>query len=250
MGGKNSKQGARGVGAEEVVAPVGSALWEARIPRQPGEPPRILFIGPEGAGKTALLEMLHARLPAKKLRTPPPSLQQRAFDLVAEGSPFTAIDQPGADHLRAWWAAALREADGVVFAVDSSDTMQLKLLRVTFSGLVPLLNAVGAPVLLLATKQDVQGSLSPGRLAVMLALLEPVRGGPALSVPFATRGVSLTGTPEAAETALSWVVEQAKPGPLPLKPRERKEKRRPSDPQRRRAPLQDNGYGYSVRNVY
>lgn len=259
MGGKASKS-ARGTG-QSVVAPVGSALWEARIPRQPGEPPRILFLGPEGAGKTALLEMLLAHTEARKLRTPPPSLQPRAFDLRAEGQPFTAVDQPGADHLRAWWAAALREADGVVFAVDSSDVLQLKLLRVTLHGLVPLLNATGAPVLLLATKQDVQGSLSPGRLAAQLALVDPARAGPALRVPFATRGVSLLAPPEAAEAALAWVVERAKPGPQARpkpQPRERKPKEKrerrpaqpPAEPRRHRAALHDNGYGYSVSSDF
>lgn len=258
MGGKASKS-ARGAGkGQSVVTP--SALWEARIPRQPGEPPRILFLGPEGAGKTALLEMLAAHVEARKLRTPPPSLQPRAFDLRADGQPFTAIDQPGADHLRAWWAAALREADGVVFAVDSSDVLQLKLLRVTLHGLVPLLNATGAPVLLLATKQDVQGSMSPGRLAAQLALVDPARAGPALRVPFATRGVSLLAPAEAAEAALAWVVERAKPGPQPRpkrekerKPKEKKEKRPwppPDEPRRHRAPLHDNGYGYSVSSDF
>ena len=248
MGGKSSKHSARGsVAAADVVAvaPVGSALWEARVPRQPGEPPRILFIGPEGAGKTALLEMLNAHAPAKKLRSPAPSLQPRAFDLVAEGQPFTAVDQPGADHLRGWWAAALREADGIVFAVDSGDTPQVKLLRLTFAGLVPLLNAAGVPVLLLATKQDMQGSLSPGMLAAKLALVDPPRGGPALRAPFATRGVSLLAGPEAAEVALSWVVEHARPGPEPLK--RRAQERRAT---KKRRPLQDNGYGYNVSNTF
>ena len=242
MGGKTSKHSARGAAAD-VVAPHGSALWEARIPRQPGEPPRILFIGPEGAGKTALLEMLKAHVPAKKLRSPAPSLQPRAFDLAAEGRPFTAVDQPGADHLRGWWAAALREADGVVFAVDSSDTPQVKLLRLTFAGLVPLLNAAGVPVLLLATKQDVQGSLSPGVLAAKLALVDPPRGGPALRAPFATRGVSLLAGPEAAEAALAWVVEHARPEPEPRKPREQRRATK------KRRPLHDNGYGYNVSNT-
>ena len=247
MGGKASKNSARGTAGKpaDVVAPLGSALWEARIPRQPGEPPRILFLGPEGAGKTALLEMLNAHVAAVKLRTPAPSLQPRAFDLVAEGRPFTAVDQPGADHLRGWWANALREADGVVFAVDSGDTPQVKLLRLTFAGLVPLLNAAGVPVLLLATKQDVQGSLSPGVLAAKLALVEPPRGGPALRAPFATRGVSLLAGPEAAEAALAWVVEHARPAPEPRKPRAR-ERRAPKGS--KRAPLQDS-YGYNVERA-
>ena len=242
MGGKSSKPSARAAaGRADVVAPSGSALWEARIPRQPGEPPRILFIGPEGAGKTALLELLSAHAAAKKLRSPAPSLQPRALDLVAEGLPFTAVDQPGADHLRGWWAAALREADGVVFAVDSGDTPQVKLLRLTFAGLVPLLNATGVPVLLLATKQDVQGSLSPGILAAKPSLVDPRHGGPALRAPFATRGVSLLAGSEAAEAALAWVVEHARPGPEPRATERRVTKKR--------RPLQDNGYGYNVSNT-
>jgi len=253
MGGKSSKsaQGSDAVAA----APLGSALWEQRKARRPGEPPRILFIGPEGAGKTALLELLNVRVPGKKLRPPAPSLQPRAFDLTAGLFPFTAVDQPGADHLRGWWATALREADGVVFCVDSSDTPQLKQLRITFAGLVPLLNATAVPVLLLATKQDVQGSLSPGRLAAQLSLVEPARGGPALRAPFTTRGVSLLAGVEAAEAALAWIVEHARPAPQP-QPREvdnAQEKRRRhlrhSEPQRKRAQLRDNN-GYSVSNVY
>ena len=75
--------------------------------------------GGRGAGKTALLDLLQTRLAARQLRNPPPSVQPRAFDAHAGGLQFTAIDQPGADRLRAWWADALREADGVVFAVDT-----------------------------------------------------------------------------------------------------------------------------------
>ncbi len=89
-----------------------------------------------------------------------------------------------------------------------SDTPQLKLLNVTFAGLVPLLNARRVPLLLLATKQDIQGTLSAGRLAAVLNLVD---GDPPLLVPFATRGCTLLKGAEGLEEALAWIVENAKP---------------------------------------
>ncbi len=89
-----------------------------------------------------------------------------------------------------------------------SDTPQLKLLNVTFAGLVPLLNARRVPLLLLATKQDIQGTLSAGRLAAVLRLVD---GDPPLLVPFATRGCTLLKGAEGLEEALAWIVENAKP---------------------------------------
>ena len=94
--------------------------------------------------------------------------------------------------------------------------LQLKLLHVSFTGLVPLLNAAKVPLMLLATKQDVQGSVPPGRLAAELSLVSE-----GLTVPFAARGVTLLGSSvEALEEALSWVVEHARPArpPRPKRP--------------------------------
>jgi GTPase SAR1 family protein len=230
---------------------------------------RSLFLGDTGAGKTSLLDMLHTKLAAKKLRNPPPSLQPRAFDLSADGEPFTAIDQPGADNLRVWWADALKEADGVVFACDSSTEslkMQLQLLRVTLAGLVPLLNAARVPLLLLATKQDVQGSLSAGRLAAQLAL---VNGDPPLRVPFAARGCTLLAGPEALQEALAWVVQHARPctrvrkppppppppPPEPEEEEEEEEEEAPPPPRKgakkksKGSAQQATAHGYNIRST-
>ena len=99
------------------------------LPRRT-RPTRSLFLGDAGAGKTSLLEVLSSRLPSNKLRNPPPSTQPRAFDVVAGGRGFVAVDYPGAEKLRPWWAGALKEADGVVVACDSRRAARLcALLR-------------------------------------------------------------------------------------------------------------------------
>ncbi len=127
---------------------------------------------------------------------------------------------------------------------------------------MPLLNAQRVPLLLLATKQDVQGSLSPGRLAVELAL---VGGDPALKVPFAARGCTLLKGSEHVEAAVAWAVQNAlpygaqRPRKAPVAARARRAgsdaSASPEPPPRRRKPRQQielHGYnaaerGYNVR---
>ena len=136
-----------------------------------------------------------------------------------------------------------------------SDAVQLRLLRTTFDGLIPLLNARKAPLLLLATKQDVQGTLSAGRLAAQLDL---VAGEPPLRVPFTARGVSLLRGAAEVDAALTWVVKRALPVTAP-KPGGSGSKRRSSSgaaarpdeeqprQQRQKATAQRDEGGYNVR---
>lgn len=204
----------------------GAAGWEAKRPRGPGEPPRIVFIGLSGAGKTSLVQLFVRRrrragrstqpyapgdegTPVSRLVAPPPSSQPQAYNAALGEREFTAIDLPGRTR---WlgekkrqkkWAAEVAAADGVVFVVDSGDELRMPLVREELFALARALGYSGAPLLVLANKQDLRRAAVPGILADALGT---GRIQSSLKLGFTVRGCSAKDK-QGLNEAMTWLLD-------------------------------------------
>jgi GTPase SAR1 family protein len=76
----------------------------------------------------------------------------------------------GQDSLRETWAAYFTNTDGVVLVVDCSNKADFPKVKVELKNLLVNQDLVEAPLLILANKQDLKGSLIPAELSKELDL--------------------------------------------------------------------------------
>ncbi|VDN59856.1 unnamed protein product [Dracunculus medinensis] len=82
-------------------------------------------------------------------------LQFRPSSGSAKGLTFTIWDIGGQEKLRPLWRTYIRQADAVIFVVDSSDHERFEEARIEFANLVQMPDFPrNVPIILLANKQD------------------------------------------------------------------------------------------------
>ena len=150
-----------------------------------GRAPRLLFLGLDGAGKTAVVELLALRGNwAFNGRAPMcvSTAERRERQLELEGGQrFVAMDCPGRSRARRGWADAVEEARpcGAVFVVDASRPgSRLVQAREALQRLLGVSEPFAAlPLLVLANKQDRSGAVGVGVVAEALGLRGGDHGG-------------------------------------------------------------------------
>lgn len=167
--------------------------------------PCVLLVGLDGSGTTTILyQVKHG----KKLETIPTLGMNREIVKV-DGMDFELYDVGGLEKVRALWRTYSKEANGVVYVVDSSDPSRLpqaaEELKKLFFGdkkkkslIVP-----DIPLLVLANKQDIEGAVGVDRITKDLELHDlPVRNYRVLPT-VATEGTNV-------REGLKWMVDQLK----------------------------------------
>lgn len=134
----------------------------------------IVILGLDCAGKTTVLYRLRFNeflntvptkgFNAERVRLPLDGSRRRAS--------FHLWDVGGQEKLRPLWRAYTRGADGLVFVVDSVDAERLEEARTELHKVARLAENHGVPVLVVANKQDLRGSLAPAQIQEALALSE------------------------------------------------------------------------------
>jgi ADP-ribosylation factor-like protein 2 len=79
-------------------------------------------------------------------------------------------DIGGQSSIRAYWRNYFEQTDGVIWVVDSVDKSRLSLVKEEFQLILQQEKLVGATLLVLANKQDVQGALTTDQIAEALQL--------------------------------------------------------------------------------
>ncbi|CAL4060486.1 unnamed protein product, partial [Meganyctiphanes norvegica] len=74
------------------------------------------------------------------------------------GISFLVWDVGGQDKLRPLWRSYTRGTDGIVFVVDSADTERMDEARMELMRTIKSQENNGAPILVLANKQDLAGA--------------------------------------------------------------------------------------------
>ena len=80
-------------------------------------------------------------------------------------------DVGGQSSIRAYWRNYFESTDGLIWVVDSSDTLRLQLCKEELERLLQHERLAGATLLILANKQDVEGTLTVQEIASTLELV-------------------------------------------------------------------------------
>jgi ADP-ribosylation factor-like protein 2 len=128
---------------------------------------RILILGLDNAGKTTVLK----RYCGENISTVEPTL---GFNIQtvhhAAGYTLNMWDVGGQKSIRAYWRNYFESTDGIIWVVDSADTIRLDVCRAELRNLLQQERLAGASLLVLANKQDVVGALSPRDIEAFLEL--------------------------------------------------------------------------------
>ena len=128
---------------------------------------KILMLGLDGAGKTTVLYKL-------KLHEVVSSIPTIGFNVETvqpvKHVSFTVWDVGGQDKIRPLWKHYYQGCEGLVYVVDSVDSMRFSEAREELEGILSYDEMAGVPLVVLANKQDLPNAQSPSDIAAKLGL--------------------------------------------------------------------------------
>jgi len=122
---------------------------------------------------------------------------------------FTVWDVGGQDKTRPLWKSYSRKSDGIIYVVDSTDKERLEEAKIELMKLLKSPETTGLPVVILANKQDLPGSLTCNDIEKALAMHELRQNQLWHVAP--TCGVTGEGLEEAVEK-MADLIEKRKKG--------------------------------------
>lgn len=161
----------------------------------------VLCVGLDNSGKTTIIN--HFKPHQAKLQEVVPTIGYSVEKFSASNIIFTVFDMSGQGRYRSLWEQYYRDAEAVIFVVDSSDKLRTVVAR---DELESLLNHSDIrdkqiPICCLANKRDIQDAMSAVEVADKMGL-DSIKNKP-YSI-FATN--ALTG--EGLNSAMDWLSEQ------------------------------------------
>uniref|UniRef100_K7EZQ3 ADP-ribosylation factor-like protein 11 n=2 Tax=Pelodiscus sinensis TaxID=13735 RepID=K7EZQ3_PELSI len=128
---------------------------------------RVVMMGLDFSGKSTILSKLKSNEPVKTS----PTVGFNVASLETPGHLSLSLwDVGGQDKLRASWKDYLEDTDALIFVLDSADKTRLPEAMAELEKVLNNINMIGVPVLVLANKQELPGSLSLSELQKMLNL--------------------------------------------------------------------------------
>ncbi|XP_076288220.1 ADP-ribosylation factor-like protein 13B [Lasioglossum baleicum] len=115
----------------------------------------LLIVGLDNAGKTSVLN----RISGESDRNVLPTIGFRTVSLRYKSYTVKIYDIGGSPQIRSLWTKYYSGIHGLIYVVDASDISRLTENRVVFGELVSHECISGKPILLLANKQDINGSI-------------------------------------------------------------------------------------------
>ncbi|XP_058237471.1 ADP-ribosylation factor-like protein 4C isoform X2 [Hemibagrus wyckioides] len=133
----------------------------------------VVMLGLDSAGKTTVLY----RLKFNEFVNTVPTIgfnteRVRLNNGAARGISCHVWDVGGQEKLRPLWKSYSRCTDGIVYVVDSVDAERLDEAKAELHKVARLAENQGAPLLIIANKQDLPGSLPAADIEKRLALRE------------------------------------------------------------------------------
>ena len=127
-----------------------------------------MILGLDNAGKTTVLK----KFCGEPIDTIEPTLGFNIQTLQhgSSGYNLKLWDVGGQSSIRAYWRNYFESTDGLIWVVDSSDTLRLQLCKEELQSLLQHERLAGATLLILANKQDVEGALTAQEIAQTLEL--------------------------------------------------------------------------------
>ncbi|GMH33963.1 hypothetical protein BSKO_01797 [Bryopsis sp. KO-2023] len=135
-----------------------------------GRKVNMLLVGLDNSGKTTIIE----RLKPQKNQSPEvaPTVGFSVEEFSQGGLNFTVFDMSGAGRYRNLWEQYYREAEAVIFVVDSADKIRLAVVKDELDTMLGHKELGKVPLLIFANKQDLPTALSPVEIAEGLNLDE------------------------------------------------------------------------------
>ena len=133
---------------------------------------KILMLGLDAAGKTTVLYRV-------KLNEPVSSIPTIGFNVETvtpvKNVSFTVWDVGAHDKIRPLWKHYFNNTGGLVYVVDSADTLRISESKNELHWILEDHEMRGVPVVIFANKQDLPGALPPSEVANKLGMNQ-VRG--------------------------------------------------------------------------
>jgi small GTP-binding protein len=182
---------------------------------------RVVLLGVEGAGKTALLECLKsyyaaggtsasARLPAlsaARLAAIAPTVGLNVARLPTGGESVLVWDLGGAAALRPIWRRYVADAEALIWVVDATaECAAVSDARNCLRALLKEPSLAHAPLLVFATKQDLPGAMDPVKTSLALDLLSDAELRPQCVQPCSAR------TGAGVCDGMDWLVDRLRHG--------------------------------------
>jgi len=129
----------------------------------------ILLIGLDYAGKTTLLERIKtqfgniAAIPPERIQ---PTIGMNLAKIFHNGTQVILWDLGGQIKMRTMWEKYYDAAHAIIFVVDSADIGRLEEAKLAYEAVCDHDSVTGVPIIIMANKQDLDGALSPGDLAI------------------------------------------------------------------------------------
>ena len=163
-------------------------------------PARVIVIGLDNAGKSMLINQLKPQRSASYEVTPTVGFAMDRFE--RGGFTFSVWDMSGAGAYRSLWDTYYKEADAIIFVVDSSDRLRLCVARDELRNVLehPDIVARKPPMLFFSNKMDLPGAVEPKEMAEDLALHACIKDRPWQIAA----SNALTG--EGIDTGIEWLV--------------------------------------------
>lgn len=178
---------------------------------------RVVLLGVDGAGKSALLECLKKlcaagskastgaapALTSERLSSLAPTVGLNVAKLETGRERLLVWDLGGAAPLRSIWRRYVEDAEALIFVVDAAAPESvMDDSRDSLRGLLKHESLVHAPLLVFANKQDLEGAIDPVKTSLALDLLSDAEMRPQCVQPCS----AVTGA--GIQEGLGWLVHR------------------------------------------
>lgn len=134
---------------------------------------QLTMIGLDQSGKTTLLYRLKYDQCTNATPTIGFNCEKVKWEVgLAKGTTFTIWDVGGADKTRPLWRAYIRSSEGIIFVVDAVDHERIEEAKLELTKLMRCSDNPRLPILVIANKQDMPGSLDCETVGKQLGLHE------------------------------------------------------------------------------
>ncbi|CBK20510.2 uncharacterized protein [Blastocystis hominis] len=164
---------------------------------------RILMLGLDNAGKTTILKKING----EDTQSISPTLGFKIHSIYYKSYHMNIWDVGGQKTIRNYWKNYFEETDAVVWVVDSSDYQRLDLCKEEFSQIIFEEKLMGAAVLILCNKNDLEGALGADEISRYLEL-----SGPAFETRYWAVFSCSALTGEGLLESFDWLVEHTYSG--------------------------------------
>ncbi|XP_067937611.1 ADP-ribosylation factor-like protein 1 [Watersipora subatra] len=155
---------------------------------------RILILGLDGAGKTTILY----RLQVGEVVTTIPTIGFNVETVTYKNLKFQVWDLGGQTSIRPYWRCYYSNTDAIIYVVDSRDRDRIAISQQELMSMLEEEELGGAVLVVLANKQDIEGSMTPAEVANSLGLSSIKNRKYQIFKTSATKGIGL-------DEAMEWL---------------------------------------------